>query len=133
MRLWPSQCLELLGRDDQDTTQVAGTVGVAALQADVSLLFVGEGCGVAEGVAAVLGVRFGLVAGAILGQAQERTNRFWALGELFEECASLRLSGFLRRPRDVLAFAPSEQSSFPCVWRASDQAASERRALSLAF
>jgi len=132
MRLWPSQCLELLGRDDQDTTQVAGTVGVAALQADVSLLFVGEGCGVAEGEAAVLGVRFGLVAGAILGQAQERTNRFWALGELFEECASLCLTSLLS-PRDVIAFAPSEQSSFPCVWRASDQAASERRALSLAF
>ena len=80
----------------------------------------------------MLGVRFGLVAGSIVGQAQERTYRLRALGELFEECASLCLTSLLS-PRDVIAFAPSEQSSFPCVWRASDQAASERRALSLAF
>ena len=135
MWLWPSQRLELLGGDDQDAPQVARAVGVATLEADVALLLIGQGRGIAKGVAAMVRVGFWSIAGAIIGQAQEGTNRLRAFGELFEECASLRLSGFLRRPRprDVLAFAPSEQSSFPCVWRASDQAAAERRAQSLAF
>ena len=132
MWLWPPQCLQLLGGDDQDAPQVARAIGVPALEAHVALLLIRQGRRVAKGVAAVLGVRFRLIAGAIVRQAQERANRLRPLGELFEKCASLCLASLLR-PRDVLAFAPSEQSSFPCVWRASDQAAAERRALSLAF
>src|SRR4029077_17500085 len=113
--------------------EVARAVGVTPLEADVALLLIRKERRVSKGVATMFRVGVGTIAGAVVGHAQERADRFRAFGELFEECASLHLSGFVRRPGDVLAFAPSEQSSFPCLWRASDQAAAERRAQSLAF
>ena len=132
MWLRPSQRLQLFGGDDQDPAKIAGAVGVSALEADMALLFVRERRRVAKCIAAMFVVGFGLVSGAIVGKSKERADRLRALGELFEECASLCLTSLLS-PRDVIAFAPSEQSSFPCVWRASDQAAAERRAQSLPF
>jgi len=131
MWLRPSQRLQLFGGDDQDPAKIAGAVGVSALEADMALQFVRERRRVAKCIAAMFVVGFGLVSGAIVGKSKERADRLRALGELFEECASLRLSGFLRLC-DVLAFAPSEQSSSPASG-ASDQAAAERRAQSLPF
>jgi hypothetical protein len=111
MRLWPSQRLELLSWDHQHAAQVPGAVGVSPLQAYVSLLLVGEGCGIAKGVATMLGVRFGLVAGPVIGQPKERADGVRTLGELFEERPPLSLAASLLGPRNIFAFAPSEQTS----------------------
>src|SRR5205823_14468404 len=96
--------LELLGRNDQHAAQVARAIGVAAFEADVALLLVGERCRVTECIAAVLAGWVRLVAGPVAGEAQEGADRLGPLGKLLEEGTPFGLAGLLD-PRGGIAFA----------------------------
>src|SRR5690606_8992313 len=103
-RAWLAERLELLGRDDEHAAQVARAVAVSGLLADARLLLGTDRRGVAEGKAAVIVADAVDVAGAVVGEAEERTDGFGAFRELREEGTAFRLSGRIGRGR-LLALA----------------------------
>jgi hypothetical protein len=106
------QCLELLGRDDEDAPQIAGTVPVAALLTDPRLLLGGEWSGLAEREASVVVADALDVAASVGGEPEEGTDVLRAFRQAREECVAL---GLARRFRGCLLLALSTSEHEPLL------------------